>query len=213
VAGDVAEAKRVSGEADAMAESVGNLTVAAHVRAALCLCAFVEGDVVQQRNHTVATLAAVDAGGFLEEIEILGLCTLLAVAEGRLETAGRLWGASLARGTRRGNQPAQAVVNVMTPLAERMVGPVDPAIEERLRAEGARMSLEELRAEALGEPGRDPVLTRREQEVANLVAQGLNNRQIAERLFISRRTVETHVENIRRKLDLASRHEIRRPNP
>ncbi|HET9780590.1 MAG TPA: LuxR C-terminal-related transcriptional regulator [Candidatus Dormibacteraeota bacterium] len=51
-------------------------------------------------------------------------------------------------------------------------------------------------------------LTRREQEVAALVAQGLTNREIAARLFISERTAESHVEQIRGKLGFRSRRQI-----
>jgi len=53
-----------------------------------------------------------------------------------------------------------------------------------------------------------PKLSRRETEVARLVAEGLTNRLIADRLFISERTAEYHVEQIRNKLGFHSRHEI-----
>jgi DNA-binding CsgD family transcriptional regulator/sugar lactone lactonase YvrE len=53
-----------------------------------------------------------------------------------------------------------------------------------------------------------PNLTRREREVATLVAQGLTNREIAARLFISERTAESHVEQIRGKLGFRSRTQI-----
>ena len=53
-----------------------------------------------------------------------------------------------------------------------------------------------------------PSLTRREREVALLVAQGLTNREIATRLFISERTAESHVEQIRGKLGFHSRVQI-----
>jgi DNA-binding CsgD family transcriptional regulator len=53
-----------------------------------------------------------------------------------------------------------------------------------------------------------PSLTRREREVATLVAQGLTNREIATRLFISERTAESHVEQIRGKLGVHSRVQI-----
>jgi DNA-binding NarL/FixJ family response regulator len=52
-----------------------------------------------------------------------------------------------------------------------------------------------------------PKLTDRELEVLKLVAQGLNNREIAKRLFISENTVKNHVRNILEKLQLHSRME------
>jgi len=48
-------------------------------------------------------------------------------------------------------------------------------------------------------------LTAREREIAGLVAAGLSNRQIAEKLFISRRTVDAHLEHIFSKLGITSR--------
>jgi DNA-binding NarL/FixJ family response regulator len=51
-------------------------------------------------------------------------------------------------------------------------------------------------------------LTRREQDVAALVAQGLSNSQIAAALVISPRTVETHVQHIMDKLGCSSRAQI-----
>jgi DNA-binding CsgD family transcriptional regulator len=51
-------------------------------------------------------------------------------------------------------------------------------------------------------------LTEAEQDIVGLVAAGLTNRQIAERLYLSPRTVQTHVSHVMRKLDLARRSEI-----
>ncbi|MFG1672009.1 ATP-binding protein [Streptomyces sp. Y7] len=51
-------------------------------------------------------------------------------------------------------------------------------------------------------------LTRRESEVAELVAQGLANQQIADRLVIARRTAEGHVERVLRKLGFNKRSQI-----
>ncbi|WP_337589685.1 LuxR C-terminal-related transcriptional regulator [Ornithinimicrobium murale] len=48
-------------------------------------------------------------------------------------------------------------------------------------------------------------LTARERTVAMLVSQGLSNRQIAARLYLSERTVETHVSAILTKLNVRSR--------
>jgi pimeloyl-ACP methyl ester carboxylesterase/DNA-binding CsgD family transcriptional regulator len=51
-------------------------------------------------------------------------------------------------------------------------------------------------------------LSSREVEVAALVAEGLTNQQIGQRLFIAPRTAETHVENIRQKLGFRSRAQV-----
>jgi DNA-binding NarL/FixJ family response regulator len=55
---------------------------------------------------------------------------------------------------------------------------------------------------------RTQALTRREQEVALLVARGLTNRQIALELSISEHTVASHVRKILKKLGLRSRAQI-----
>jgi predicted ATPase/DNA-binding CsgD family transcriptional regulator len=57
------------------------------------------------------------------------------------------------------------------------------------------------------EPQRSP-LTAREQAVAALIARGLTNRQIADRLGISKLTVDRHVSNILNKLDMATRAQV-----
>lgn len=54
----------------------------------------------------------------------------------------------------------------------------------------------------------DQMLTRREQEVASLIAQGMGNREIASALVISERTAETHVSHILAKLNCTRRSEI-----
>lgn len=76
------------------------------------------------------------------------------------------------------------------------------------------MNEEQYLALALGQtpteeaPEDEVPLTRRELEVAHLVGQGLSNREMAEQLRISQRTVESHVENILRKLGFGSRTQV-----
>lgn len=53
-----------------------------------------------------------------------------------------------------------------------------------------------------------PALSRREREVAALVADGLTNREIGARLFIAERTVDGHLEHIREKLGVNSRAQV-----
>jgi DNA-binding NarL/FixJ family response regulator len=53
-------------------------------------------------------------------------------------------------------------------------------------------------------------LTEREREVMRLIARGYSYREVAKELFISVKTVETHMSSVLRKLQLSSRHELTR---
>jgi len=53
-------------------------------------------------------------------------------------------------------------------------------------------------------------LSKREQEVMRLIARGYSYREVASELFISIKTVETHVSAVLRKLQLSNRHELTR---
>ena len=59
-----------------------------------------------------------------------------------------------------------------------------------------------------GRRGYGSELSPREREVVRLVAQGKTNRDIAELLFLSKRTVDSHVATAMRKLGVRSRREI-----
>jgi len=83
---------------------------------------------------------------------------------------------------------------------------------------GKHLSRNAAIALALEEPARAAVksldsqgsgpLAKRESEVAQLVADGLTNKQIGARLFISERTVENHVRNILNKMGFDSRTQL-----
>ncbi|WP_188113346.1 ATP-binding protein [Nocardioides humilatus] len=94
-------------------------------------------------------------------------------------------------------------------------------VYEKSAGAGAAMGIEAAMAFALGEDTRPAKarkeqratdgatpLTKREREVAVLVQEGLSNQQIAERLVLSTRTAEAHVENILRKLGFSSRASV-----
>jgi predicted ATPase/DNA-binding CsgD family transcriptional regulator len=140
----------------------------------------------------------------------------LVLAEGAPERALRLCGAAIAlRDTIRAPLAPgwqEVARTVVVEPARALVGGerADMALAEGVRM-GADAAVAEARANrepatAAGE-GWEP-LSRREREVAVLVAQGLTNRQIADRLVIAERTVEGHLERIRGKLGLRSRTQI-----
>jgi DNA-binding NarL/FixJ family response regulator len=64
-------------------------------------------------------------------------------------------------------------------------------------------------AAAPADPGLDQ-LTAREQEIMLMLARGYRYKDIATRLHLSVKTVETHVSNVLRKLQLSNRHEVTR---
>jgi non-specific serine/threonine protein kinase len=83
---------------------------------------------------------------------------------------------------------------------------LDRAVRYALRAEQV---IDETPIPPAPSPARARIpLTRREFEVAELISRGLSNHQIATRLVISRRTAESHVENILRKLGFTSRAQV-----
>jgi predicted ATPase/DNA-binding CsgD family transcriptional regulator len=82
--------------------------------------------------------------------------------------------------------------------------PLDRLIDQA--ASGAD-ELEPDQAPPVTAPRPDP-LTGREREIATLVTEGLSNREIAERLVISKRTVDAHVEHIYGKLGISSRVQL-----
>jgi len=118
----------------------------------------------------------------------------------RYETARTRWrlaeallatGDRAAAGAEAGTALAEARAIGATPLAEAVAGLV-----RRARLAGG----------APAAPAGD-VLTSREAEVLALVAQGLSNRQVGERLFISGKTVSVHVSNVLAKLGASGRTE------
>ena len=148
----------------------------------------------------------------------------VAGVEGEAGRAARLFGTAEALLEAIGLPPATDQRTLEEPYLVAARSQLDVASWEASFAEGKAMTLEQAveyalsageivtpTPEAPDEPAThaQPVsLTRREQEIAQLVARGLTNRQIATELSISEHTAATHVRRILKKLGLQSRSQI-----
>ncbi|OLE24177.1 MAG: hypothetical protein AUG44_20010 [Actinobacteria bacterium 13_1_20CM_3_71_11] len=157
-------------------------------------------------------LALHDAHGAASGLELLAW---IASADRDHHRAARLLGAADRQWRTIGGTPLigglqrrpEATAAARTALGE--------AVFDAERRHGEELTLDEAVAYALGGPrpatrqlDDQPRLTRRESEVAGLIAEGLTNKQIAARLVLSQRTVESHVENILVKLGFTGRAQI-----
>jgi DNA-binding CsgD family transcriptional regulator len=119
----------------------------------------------------------------------------------QLELARSL--AELGAALRRGNQRAEAreLLREAADLAQRCGAErLEERVHEELRVAGARPRRRALSGAAALTPG--------ERRVAAAAAAGATNREIAQDLFVSLRTVEMHLTNAYRKLDISSRSEL-----
>jgi predicted ATPase/DNA-binding CsgD family transcriptional regulator len=156
-----------------------------------------------------------DVAGLACALELLGW---LAARAGSHQRAAWLLGAAETRWERAGRRFAGLAVfeQAREAAVARSVAALGAERFAELLARGARQPLAATIAFALDET-RDPDddggapaplagrLTAREREIAIHVADGLTNRQVAEKLFISRRTVDAHLEHIFGKLGITSR--------
>ena len=88
--------------------------------------------------------------------------------------------------------------------------PLSDDIARLARAGGITRDVEAPSPTVPASPQPSPALTGREQQVLALVSDGLTNRQIAHRLFISERTAGTHISNLFAKLGVSSRFDAAR---
>jgi non-specific serine/threonine protein kinase len=154
---------------------------------------------------TDALDAYTEVGGDIPVARALNGLARLAAAAGKTERALRLAGAASELRARAGDTwPASGDDSALA-LAEQRLGKRGQA----LRSEGRALSVSEAVSFALGDDrSARGALTKREDEVATLVAEGLTSREIGRRLRITERTAETHIDHILVKLGLRSRAQV-----
>lgn len=138
------------------------------------------------------------------------------VAQGRLETAARLFGA--VRSLDEAVYTAPPFGTLYTRDVAALRGKLGRHNFAEALRQGEDMSLDDIVAYASRGRGARAErattgwasLTKAERRVVDLVAEGLTSREIAERLFISARTVGTHLTHIFAKLGVSSRNELAR---
>jgi DNA-binding CsgD family transcriptional regulator len=159
------------------------------------------------------------SGNRLHTLQCIEAAMMLAADLTQAEKAARMWGAAEAS--------RDAIGAPLQPVDREFYGPyLDTARTElgeeawsAARNRGRTMTLDEAVEYAMTthtatphasphEGGPPVVLTRREREVAALVARGLTNARISSELYISERTAENHVAKILKKLGLRSREQV-----
>ncbi|MET9389852.1 LuxR C-terminal-related transcriptional regulator [Streptomyces sp. NPDC006624] len=219
--GEADRAVEVCERALRLCERHGEQWVRSYVLRMLALAHSVRADWPRAERHAREALrlklAVHDITGIALTLDLLAS---IAVARGAHEHAAELLGGSdrVWADIDTGRWGSRSLTSARRDSEEQVCRALGREAFERAHRRGGVLGLAELVAHALQEPagpatppphdGTTGPLTRREQEVARLVAEGLGNQQIADRLVIARRTAEGHVERILSKLGFTNRSQI-----
>jgi predicted ATPase/DNA-binding CsgD family transcriptional regulator len=163
---------------------------------------------------------AAQAGHSMVLLNLIESCGYLGAATGRGTDAVTLWAAFSADGKRRGRADGPVNDHRRTEYAPQVEKALEPAQLRAAEERGARMpvaaaaELAVMVATAAQEEYQKPApgqrLSDRERELVSMVAQGHTNAEIAARLFISVRTVSSHLDRIRNKTGCRRRADLTR---
>jgi predicted ATPase/class 3 adenylate cyclase/DNA-binding CsgD family transcriptional regulator len=211
-AGDVGAARHLADQA--VSAAAGFLrTMALFTRARVALA---EGDAQAAERDAHDALACADDGETQVGLpDVMDILARLAAQAASYPEAARLGGAAAAIRQRTGEVPYAIYRADFEASAAALRDAMGQNDFDVAWAEGAALSTEEAIAYARrgrGERKRPSTgwasLTPAELDVVRLVSEGLGNKDIATRLFISPRTVETHLTHVYTKLGLASRVQL-----
>jgi predicted ATPase/DNA-binding SARP family transcriptional activator/DNA-binding CsgD family transcriptional regulator len=223
--GDHVRATQLYEEVAALYREQGNRSGLEYALDNLGWASLVRGDYERAKTlHEESLRLSQELGDKVTATESVEGLACAAAAQGQAERTARLFGAAQALSEALGYHQPPTERNLSEPYLAVARAHLGKAAWEATFAEGRAMEFEEVVEYALSaqEPttlrlpaserysaGEPPAtLTRREGEVAALMARGFANRQIAQELVISERTVDNHVANILKKLGLRSRAEV-----
>jgi len=219
--GDIEAVKVAASEGVRLSRDVGDLYSLEMMLLNSGGAALITGDLDQAKQfYTEALKIAQRIDDRVAQYALLDGLGCVAAGSGQARLAGQLIGAAETVRT----QAGASLIPILAPLLARAEASAISALgASKFAAEvnaGKGLSRDEALRLALGEPARAPasaidsrvgdmaLLGRREADVARLVAEGLSNKQIGARLFISERTVDSHVRSILNKLGFNSRAQI-----
>jgi predicted ATPase/DNA-binding CsgD family transcriptional regulator/Tfp pilus assembly protein PilF len=216
--GDVGEALARFNKARKLATETGDLLGVARAHCGLAGLARIGGDLDRAAQLAVQSLEIFDRIGDLPAVvRSLEVLAGLASVSGRFEVAARLFSAAGAARDRLGCPRAPADEEQHARSLEAIAAGLDADDVERAGAAGSQLSLSEAAAYAMRGRGRRSrpakgwaSLSPAERDVAALVTEGLTNAEIGERLFVSPRTISTHLHHVYAKLSIGSRRELAR---
>src|SRR5438874_895712 len=202
-----------------LSEQVSDVPQRIRMLADMTCLNLIRGRIIDAARSAAAALAAYRAtpGHHSLEEMLLQCYAWLAVEAGDIERALQLEGASRASSRLIGYGEPPTWSRYWNPVLRKAMATVPAEVVERALSQGVQLDIEQAFALAEGLARPAPIadrryveiagvkLTRRELEVAVMVAKGMSNRQIAARLVLTERTVEGHVENLLSKLHFHSR--------
>jgi len=217
--GDFETLKLVSTEGARMSREVGDLYALHMMNLNLGGAALLAGDLEESKARYQESLRiAYRIDDRIGQYYLLGALGLHAAIAGQPKTAAQLLGASEKIRIGAGATVMPAMSPIINQARETAAAALGASRFEAELETGMRLSRDTAVSMALGEPvhpgGEETsgvgvgLLAKREAEVARLVAEGLSNKQIGARLFISERTVDSHVRSILNKLGFNSRAQI-----
>ena len=219
--GDLDTAKAASSAGARLSRAAGDLYYLQTMVMYLGQVAMMAGNVAASKPRFVEALRiARQIDDRITQYVLLNLLSWHAATSGQPRLAAQLLGAAETLGAGAGAGIAGPAMPHLARANEAAVVALGTSKFEAEYAAGRHMDREAALRLALGESGQIDAgaaaedhrptgpLGKREVEVAELIAEGLTNKQIGTRLFISERTVATHVRNILDKLGFDSRAQI-----